>query len=637
MSDQAPKPRSDFSSFPVELELIYATVPIGLCVLDAQLCYVRINQAMTEMNGFSIQEHLGKRAREILPKLADFLEPQLQQIIKTGEARLNIEFSGETPAQPGVIRTWNEHWLPLKNEAGEVVAINIVAEEITERKRLTEALRQSEERFRVAFETANDAMSLSDSAGIVVAANEAYFQLYGYTADEILGHSFAVIFPEEARQQAVEQYQQVFTGQLEQLAYEATVRHKDGTERTVEARIGFVMQGNKRTAMLSVVRDFTERKQGERRQALLQKIAAALSAALTPKDVLMIVLEQGTEVLGAVAGTIYTITEDHTRLEFFANRGYGEDLIETWRSIPLDAPVPLAESVRACKPVWIPTEEDLQRRFPSLQQRSERHKAWVALPLIADAKAIGAIGFSFPTSQTFTEDEIAFMQTLAQQCAQAFERARLYEQANEAATLAERQRLARELHDVVSQSLTAATMLAESAERMWKKDPDRALEIVSQVIKHNHAAQAELRTLLWELRPEAVLKTKLNDLLKQLIQIANGRRGLHAELTCEGEDEPLSEAVHIALYRIAQECINNIVKHSHATQVQVHLRQAKEGFSLRIADNGRGFDMTQVSGGLGLGTMRERATAIHAALTITSEPGGGTVIELSWCDTTAAV
>lgn len=628
----------DFVSFPLELETISTPAPVGLFVLDRECRFVQVNQLLAEMNGFSVEEHLGRTVQEILPSLADLFVALFQEVITTGEARLNVEVNGETPAQPGVVRTWNEHWLPIQDETGAVIGINIVAEEITERKRLAEALKQSEERLSVAFETANDAMVMSDAAGVVMAANDAYFQLYGYSSDDVIGHSFAVVFPEEARKQAVKQYRQVFTGQLDRLGYEATVRRKDGTERIVEARTGFVTQHGQRTAMLSVIRDITEHKRAEKCQALLQKMTAALSAALTPKEVITIVLEQGLEALGAAAGTVFMLSEEATKLELFATKGYGDDLTKVWQHIPLKAPVPLAECARTGKPVWVQSEDEMETRFPFLKDKPRTaNRSWAALPLIVKKRVIGAFGLSFPLPQTFGEEEQAFMQTIAQQCAQAFERARLSEQASEAATLAERQRLARELHDVVSQTLSGATMLAESAGNLWHQNPERALAIFDQVVKLNHNAQAELRTLLWELRPEAILKSKPCDLLSQLIQIVEGRRGLHAELRCEGENDPLPDAVHIALYRIAQESLNNVFKHSQATQVQVHFLQIKGGFALRIVDNGRGFDMRQGFAGLGLGTMRERATAVGARLAITSQPGKGTTTELSWCRRAAAV
>lgn len=138
----------------LELEAIYRTAPVGLCVLDAELRYVRINERLAEINGVPAAEHLGRTIRDVLPHLADEVEPPLRRILETGEPVLDVDVTGETPAQPGVARTWVESWFPLEDAAGRIVGINIVAEEVTQRKRAERALQQSEERFYTALKHA---------------------------------------------------------------------------------------------------------------------------------------------------------------------------------------------------------------------------------------------------------------------------------------------------------------------------------------------------------------------------------------------------------------------------------------------------------------------------------------------------
>jgi PAS domain S-box-containing protein len=125
-----------------ELEAIYDSAPIGLCVLDRDLRWVRINERLAEINGFSVQEHLGHSVRELLPELAPTAEPFLRMILADDGPMLNLELQGQTPAQPGVERTWVEHMFPLHDSDGAVIGINIVAEEITERKRQERELQE---------------------------------------------------------------------------------------------------------------------------------------------------------------------------------------------------------------------------------------------------------------------------------------------------------------------------------------------------------------------------------------------------------------------------------------------------------------------------------------------------------------
>ncbi|MGL5065862.1 MAG: PAS domain-containing protein, partial [Microcoleus sp.] len=133
-----------------ELKSIYETAPIGLAVLDRDLRFVRINLLLAEINGFSVEEHIGRSVRELLPDLAGEAEPLLRRILETGEPIFNLEISGETASQPGVRRTWRENWYPHKDAAGEIIGINIAAHEITDCRRMEASLRQSEERIKIA-------------------------------------------------------------------------------------------------------------------------------------------------------------------------------------------------------------------------------------------------------------------------------------------------------------------------------------------------------------------------------------------------------------------------------------------------------------------------------------------------------
>ncbi len=137
-----------------ELAFIYDTAPVGLCVLDRDLRYVRINERLAEIHGQAAIEHLGRTVREIVPGLADQAETLARRILETGAPALGLEFSGETRAQPGVIRTLIEHWLPHRDAEGQIDRINVVAEEITERKRIERALAESEARLRLSQEAA---------------------------------------------------------------------------------------------------------------------------------------------------------------------------------------------------------------------------------------------------------------------------------------------------------------------------------------------------------------------------------------------------------------------------------------------------------------------------------------------------
>ena len=155
---------------------------------------------------------------------------------------------------------------------------------VTERRAIESALRESEERFRAVWEATSEALALSDPDGVVIAVNPAYCALYGLAPDNVVGESFAIIFPEEARATAIEQYRAVFAGPDPPPSYESRVQYADGSERFVEAHANFLMRDGERVAMISAIRDITPRKRAERMQQ--DFIAMASHDLLTPVTVL---------------------------------------------------------------------------------------------------------------------------------------------------------------------------------------------------------------------------------------------------------------------------------------------------------------------------------------------------------------
>jgi signal transduction histidine kinase len=203
-------------------------------------------------------------------------------------------------------------------------------------------------------------------------------------------------------------------------------------------------------------------------------------------------------------------------------------------------------------------------------------------------------------------------------------------QLERAAATAERERLARDLHDAVTQTLFSIAAIAEVLPEVWERDPAKARRGLGDLREQTQGALAEMRTLLLAWRPEAWQDRDLGDSIHQLGDATAARTRMPVTTTIVGECHPPAK-VRLALYRIAQEAINNVIKHAGAGRAIVRLVCAAEGITLSISDDGRGFDPSGVTPhGLGLGIMRERAQAIDAALSIASEPGDGTEITVTW-------
>jgi signal transduction histidine kinase len=221
---------------------------------------------------------------------------------------------------------------------------------------------------------------------------------------------------------------------------------------------------------------------------------------------------------------------------------------------------------------------------------------------------------------------------LGNQIGMAVENARLYQHAEESAAAAERNRLARDLHDAVSQTLFSVSLIAEVLPRIYARDALQGAQRLDELRQLTRGALAEMRALLLELRPTALAEANLGDLLKQLGEAVTGRARIPVDVSTE-DPGPLPTEVSVALYRIAQEALNNVAKHSGATTATVILESGTPGRTLRleIRDDGSGFDPAEASTGqLGLSIMRERADAIGASLDLTSAPGSGTTVSAIW-------
>lgn len=250
----------------------------------------------------------------------------------------------------------------------------------------------------------------------------------------------------------------------------------------------------------------------------------------------------------------------------------------------------------------------------------------VLLPLQIRDRKLGILAIIGAPESSFTPNQLALFKSIADQLSVAIENVYLFEKAEDVAVAAERNRLARELHDAVTQTLFSASLIADVLPRIWERDPDQGRARLEELRELTRGALAEMRTLLLELRPATLTESSLAELLRQLTQAFGGRARLPIELMVEGE-RPLPPETQIALYRIAQEALNNITKHAAANQVIMQLLFSPKAVSLSIQDDGRGFDLSDAPlNSLGLGIMRERAEKIGAQLTINSRIGEGTIV-----------
>ncbi len=255
--------------------------------------------------------------------------------------------------------------------------------------------------------------------------------------------------------------------------------------------------------------------------------------------------------------------------------------------------------------------------------------SYAGYPLLIHEQAAGVLYALRSEKNIFTKEELDFMEAVTSRASLAIAKVRLFEQAKIIAAEEERQRIARELHDVVSQSLFSASVIAESLPRLFDHNPELVNEGLHDLQQLTKGTLAEMRTLLFELRPDALEEADLDELLQQLTVAITGRTQIPISLRVDSSiDLPPSQ--QIGIYRITQEALNNVSRHSQAKQVKIELKDSSRGYTLSICDDGKGFEPSRVpSGHFGLQIIRERASGMGADVVIKSRPGKGTCIEVS--------
>ena len=259
------------------------------------------------------------------------------------------------------------------------------------------------------------------------------------------------------------------------------------------------------------------------------------------------------------------------------------------------------------------------------------HEPWncvAVIPIIYREEALAVLVGYYPAREEPTNEEVSYLSAIADQAAIAIKNASLIGQAQESAAVTERQRLARELHDSVSQALYGIALGAKTARTLLDRDAAKAVEPVDYVLQLAQAGLAEMRALIFQLRPESLAQEGLVAAMEKEVAATSARYGLAVEADL-GEEPPVPLDLKEAAYRIGQEAMHNTVKHAKAARVWVTLDYRDGELRLDIRDDGKGFDPTaEFPGHLGLKSMRERAARVRGTLDLTSAPGEGARLSL---------
>ncbi len=593
-----------------------------------------INSHFTQLVGYTLEEIYDRTAR--------FLRsPQAQ----TGAYRKMFEalqFDGHWEGELLVKKKDGEsfwasvHVSPVKDEQDATTHFVTVAEDISERKRTLEALQESERQFRDLFEQKNDGVFLISMDLHYLKVNQRGADMLGYTIDELIGNPIKdVVAPHEyahtlAIAEALHEGKKVDP-------YERIFRHKDGTEFPVEVNVQTVYDlSGKPRHIQSVVRDISERKRAEQierdQRALLEALlntAAILNSTFDIENVMDRILISVKRVVPYEMGHIALIENGIARVirdEGYENISPGEAFQHS--NLEIAKTPSLKTMIETQQPLLIPDihQDPNWINIPQLGQV----RSYAGSPIIIDGETIGFLNLLGTKANAFTPDILKRLQAFGNQIAVAIKNARQRNQAQELAAVNERERLARDLHDAVSQTLFSASLIAETMPRVWKDIPEGMEEELMELHHLTRQALAEMRSLLLELRPHTLIETSIRELINQLAEAFRRREHIAVQVTVDGQFT-FPPDVQIAFFRITQECLNNISKHAQATQVDITLQQTGGSVMLQVCDNGHGFDPGNIpSDHHGVRIMSERAKSINATLDIISQPSQGTEIRLTW-------
>lgn len=509
------------------------------------------------------------------------------------------------------------------------------------------------ENLQQLIEAAPVAIVTVDQRGIILYVNQKLEELFGYGRVELIGSPVELLLPEGVRTRHV-QHRMHYNADDPHVrpmgsGMNLVGRRKDESEFPLEAGLSSVQIGDARLVVASIV-DITVRKQIEemleqrvqertteleRRRFVadgLRDILAMLNTDQSLGETLDYMVMHAGMLFDADACVIFRTDEKAAKVHVKASKGIPNDYL-TQGEIPLNQESFVGHAILNRQPVTISdiastlpnaSSEVLRRRQLLLENG---YQAFLIVPLLIKGDIYGTLSLYYAAQRDFSPEEIDLATTFGDQAGLVIENVRLRIQSEESAVAAERSRIARDLHDSVTQTLFSANIIADILPRLWDRDEAQGRQRLSELHDLTRGALAEMRTMLLELRPAMLTTAALDEVLQQLVDATTTRARLPVTLEIKGDCNSLPTEVRIPLYRIAQEALNNVAKHAQATTAAVRMYCLSDRVDLMIRDDGIGFVVEQITGDhQGLTIMTERADEIDATLTIDTRPGEGTVI-----------
>ena len=586
---------------------------------------------------------------------ADFAQG-IRAVMRGERDSYELEYDCHSPQE----RRWFVGRATRFQEPGPV-RIVVAHNNITPRVLAEEAQRESEVRFRQVVHSVTEHIYVSEIRGeegvVNVYQSARVEQLTGYPHQKFMDTwTFwleAAVYPGD-REVAQAHVARLRACQSSMSEYR--LLRPDGNVIWVRdsARVETTAAGVK--TIYGVVTDITARKQTEaalrelstmleqrvvdrtRELSTLYAVATVTSQHLPLNAMLQQSLAAVLKALEGHAGAVQLLDEADRCLRLSAHTGIPEAALADLSQIPLGQGLD-NWVVEHDRPLVVPNVS-LDPRHISARQTGDwwESRNYLGVPMHVQGRCIGVLSVRRPAGHAFTSEAVALLSTIADQMAVAVESALLRQQAEQAIVTEERQRLARELHDSLTQALYSLTLLAETGHRQVAAgDQGQALEQLATIRETAQQALKEMRLLVYALRPTVLESEGLVSALRQRLEAVEQRAGMETRLLVEGADAlqafgQQSPRREEALYRIALEALNNAYRHAAAAQINMRLSMHEQQIEMDITDNGQGFDPGALEnrGGQGLTSMRERAEKLGGTFNLFSTPGQGTTVQVKF-------
>ena len=498
--------------------------------------------------------------------------------------------------------------------------------------RIFKTEKSEREKYEMLFDLSPDGILIVGRGGVIMAANPAIQDMLLQSETPIIiGNNIRNFIPIGEKKNFSAVLKKIINSQSKYERLETGFVGEDGHSFPVEINIGHI-QWEEEPAAQIIVRDiseaklameFLEQRVNERTQelALMYAVAAIGNNVQDLKDILENALKIIFESTTSYKGAIHLFNQHNGHLERIASVNIKPKRTDNLELFLLD------------EAIWEKLLGEKIQIFQStgpITTKNAEPNTYLGLLIQAEGEPIGLLSLLFEKDHKINSGKLDLYTTVVDQIGIFVQSARLRDRVGKAALLEERNRLARDLHDSVTQLLYSLTLFATASKKKAKAKKWQHVEnYLNQISKTATQALKEMRLLIFELRP-AILKTSgLLQAIKHRLDFVENRAGIEISLTSENWDEP-PENIQLGFYYIVQEALNNVLKHTKATQVSIELKSDASELSVKILDNGGGFEPeTNGESGMGLKNMRERAQELGGLLIIESNIGKGTIVTAS--------